>query len=67
MVTGNIVLWEEQLLERYVLPFLSSVEAEVDRVVRLQAVQTVALFASKATGPHLLDLGKMLEKMVIFF
>ena len=37
-------------------PSLSSVEAEVDRVVRLPAVQTVAWLTSKATGSHLLDL-----------
>ena len=64
VVTSNIILWEEQLLERCVLPFLSSVETEVDRVVRLKAVQTVALFASKATGSHLLDLVEILEKIV---
>ena len=52
------------MLERCVLPFFSSVDGEVDRVVRVQAVQTVALFASKATGSHLLDLVEILEKIV---
>ena len=33
-----------------------------DRVVRVQAVQTVALFATNATGLHLLDL-RFLRKL----
>ena len=36
-----MVLCVEQLLKRCVLPFLSSVEVGVDRLVRVQAVQTV--------------------------
>ena len=48
------------------LPFLSSVAVEEDRVVRLQTVQTVALFASKATGSHLLDLVEVQTKIEIF-
>ena len=31
-------------------------------MVRLQAVQTIALFASKATVSHLLDLVEILER-----
>ena len=47
------------------LPFLSSVAVEEDMVVRLQTVQTVALFASKATGSHLLDLVEVQTKIEI--
>jgi len=64
VVTSNMVLWEEQLLERCVLPFLSTIEGEGDRTIRLQGVQILAVFASKATGSHLLDLVEILEKIV---
>jgi hypothetical protein len=37
VVTTYTVLWDEQLLEKRVLPLLSSVEWEVDRLVRVQA------------------------------
>jgi len=63
-VTNNMVLWEDQLMERCVLPYLSKVDEESDRVVRVQAVQVVALFATKASGSHLLDLVDVLEKIV---
>ena len=63
VVISNIVLWEEQLLERCALPFLSSVDTEVDRVVRLKAVQTISTFASIASSSHLSDLIEILEKI----
>ena len=50
VMTSTMLMREEQLLETWVLPFLSRVVGEADRVVRVQAVQTVALFATKATG-----------------
>ena len=35
VVNSNIILYEEELLEKGVLPFLSSVEKEQDLVVRV--------------------------------
>jgi len=64
VVTSNMVLWEEQLMERCVLPYLSSIDGEADRVVRLMGVQILAVFATKAMGSHLLDLVEILEKIV---
>ena len=64
VVTSNMLLWEDQLLEKSVLPFLSNIERESDRVVRVQSVQLVSTFASKSSGSHLTDLVDILEKIV---
>ena len=64
VVSANMLLYEDQMLEKCVLPFLTSVETEPDRVVRLQAVQQVAVFATKSSGSHLGDLVDILEKIV---
>ena len=64
VVTSNIILYEEELLEKGVLPFLSSVEKEQDLVVRVGAVRLIALFAVKSSGKHLQDLVDILEKIV---
>ena len=64
VVTSNLILYEEELLEKGVLPYLSQVEREPDRVVRVKAVQLVAVFAVKSSGKHLLDLVEILEKIV---
>ena len=64
VVISNILRWEDQLLEKCVLPFFTNIEREQDRVVRVQSVQLVATFASKASGSHLSDLVEILEKLV---
>ena len=64
VVTSNMLLYEDQMLEKCVLPFLTLVEAEGDRVVRVQAVQLVAMLGTKASGSHLGDLVDILEKIV---
>lgn len=64
VVSSNMLLYEDQMLEKCVLPFLTSVEAEADPVVRLQAVQQVAIFATKSSGSHLGDLVDILEKII---
>jgi len=61
---SNIVLWEDQLLERCILPFLANIDAESDRTVRVHAVQILAIFASKSNGAHLGDVVEILEKIV---
>ena len=63
VVTSNLILYEEELLEKGVLPYLSQVEREPDRVVRVKAVQLVAVFAVKSSGKHLQDLVEILEKI----
>ena len=64
VVSSNLLLWEDLMMEKCVLPYLTSVDREQDRVVRLQAVQLVATFASKSSGCHLVDLVDILEKIV---
>ena len=64
VVTSNLLLWEDSLMERAVLPFLAGVETEADPVVRVQAVQLLATFATRSSGSHLGDLVDILEKIV---
>ena len=64
VVTANMLLYEDQLIEKCVLPFLANVEMETDHVVRLQAVQQVAMFATKSSGSHLMDLVDILAGIV---
>ena len=64
VVTSNLILYEDELLEKGVLPFFLSVEREPDMVVRVQAVRLIALFAVKSSGKHLQDLVDILERIV---
>ena len=60
---ANLVLHEERLLESCVLPYLTAVEEETDRKVRVEAVELIARLAKKATGPRLGDLLDLLDKV----
>ena len=61
VVTANLSLHGERLLEVCVLPHLAKIEEEEDHRVRVEAVQVVSQLASQATGPKLLELVDILE------
>jgi len=63
-VITNIVSYEDRLLETGVLPFLSTLHAEIDRTVKVKGVQIVSELAIRSTGPHQKDLVDILEKLV---
>jgi len=63
-VLANLLAYEDQLLDNTILPFLSQLETEVDREVRIKAVQTVAALATESKGKHLTDLLDVLDKIL---
>jgi len=64
IVLANLLAYEDQLLDAAILPFLALPEAEVDKEVRIQAVQTVAALATVSKGKHLTDLLDVLDKIL---
>ena len=64
LVLPNLLVYEDQLLDKAVLPALSCPETESDSEVRVESVQTVAVLAAAASGKHVTDLLDVLDKVL---